>query len=417
MARKRSLFWVSFSLVGAVGLLLFGLWRQTGLRSTSADLITFDSPIPPIGEPQIELTQKINDETPQVGDAITYTLAYSNANPGTQAFNVRLYDFLPAGFRLIGSEPPADDLGYGMLLFNAPSIGPTTESVEVLVTGRVLEGYEQLLNHALVVADGVTPIHDALLTDVTQPATWLRLVKTGYSAVLTDDALVYTLMCQNVSDVPVDGVSLIDVLPTGLPLVGASPAPDVVTLPVVKWSLGQLEPGERRTVIITTTAPSAPGLITNTALVDARQRVVTQTLFTTEVVTQAAILRVSKTGSAPSVYPDEPLIYTLRYRNAGNEMATAVRLTDTFPAVISVNAADPPTPGLQDDQGVWAIGALNPGENGAIIISTTVRGKGGRVLLNVADISGQPGSYAGHAELETDVRLLLLYLPIVTRNY
>ena len=44
-------------------------------------------------------------------------------------------------------------------------------------------------------------------------------------------------------------------------------------------------------------------------------------------------------------------------------------------------------------------------------------GTGDRTLLNRADITAQPGSYPGYAELETDVRLLQLYLPIVMQRY
>lgn len=401
------------ALASGTALLLLGAWLFSTPHSSTADeLFPFYSPITPIGDPQIELAKSVSDDNPAVGDEIVYTLTYANTNPGSQAFNVRLYDFLPAGVRLEGA-----DTGYtyqdGALLFDMGSVGPGTEEVEVNIVVSVLEGYEELLNHALFVADGVVPVHHSLATNVTQPPTQLRLVKTGYSTVLVDDALVYTLLCQNTGDTTADDVVLIDVLPTGLPHVAASPPPDEVTLPVLSWSLGDLAPGERRTVVVTTTAPASAGVITNTALLDARQKVVTQTVWATQVISQGAILRVTKTGSTPIVNVGDELVYTLRYENAGNEVATGVRLTDTFPADISVNAANPTTPDLTDQQGVWDLPDLNADDWGQIVITTTVGGQTDRTLLNVADVTAQPGSFPGHVELETDVRSTLMYLPIM----
>ena len=404
------------ALACVAGLLSLGLWLLSLPQPSAADTFPFDSPIPPVGDPQLELAKTVDNDKPQVGDEIEYTLTYANTKPGTQAFNVRLYEFLPAGVQFLSSNPNPTAYQDKALLFTAPSIGPTTDETQVNVRVRVLEGYDQLYNHSLVVADGVIPAHAALLTRVTQPPAWLRLVKTGHSAVLVNDVLVYTLMCQNTGETTVNQVTLVDVLPTGLPLVNASPMPDKATLPVLVWSLGDLGPGERRTVVITTTAPASTGVITNTALVDARQRVVTQTLFATRVISAGTILRVTKTGSAPMVRVGDELVYVLGYENAGNEPATGVKLTDTFPIDIVVNAANPAPSQLTDQQGMWTLDTLNPGGSGQIVITTTVMGTGDRTLLNRADITAQPGSYPGYAELETDVRSLRLYLAILMKS-
>ncbi len=417
MSAKRSISWLILILVGAAGLLFWESWHLSTPRSSTADAFSFDSPIPPTGEPKLRLTKTINNDAPKAGDEIVYTLTYSNTNPGSQASNVRLYDFLPAGLQFLSSDPAADILQDGVILFSAPSVGPETNNVQVTVRGRVKYGYEQLHNRALILADGVTASYAALMTAVTQPPASLRLIKTGYTAVLANDELVYTLISQNTGDATANAGTLIDVLPSGLSLVSATPPPDAVTLPALTWSLGDLAAGERRTVTITTTAPASLGVIYNTALADARQQVVTQTVFATQVISQGAILRVTKQASAPAVDPGDELVYTLQYENAGNEIATGVRLTDTFPADIDVNAVSLPALSLTDQQGVWTFDELIPGAAGQIVISTTVGGKGGRTLLNVVDITGPAGSFPGHAELETDVRAFLQYLPVIMRDY
>jgi len=252
---------------------------------------------------------------------------------------------------------------------------------------------------------------------VEQPPAWLHLTKTGYEAVLLNDELVYTLRCENTSDVTVNDVTVVDVLPTGLPLVEASPPPDVVTLPTLRWSLGDLGPGESRTIVITTTAPASSGVIINTALADARQRVVTQTVFATQVISEGMILRVTKQGSAPAVDVGDELVYTLRYKNAGNQPATGVVLTDTFPSDISVTEVYPQPASLNAQRGVWDLETLHPTDSGEIVITVTVGGSRGRTLHNVADITGPPGSFPGHAELDTPLPLVTLHLPIMLRSF
>ena len=141
--------------------LLVGIGSMTWLLSTpglkaSSDLapLTFDSPI---GNPQLSLVKSVDNPAPQPGDQISYTLSYSNTQTGSQAFNVRLYDFLPAGAQFISSNPPATPYPNGVLLFTAPSVGPGTGNTSVTVRVQVATGYEQLDNSALIMADWVTP--------------------------------------------------------------------------------------------------------------------------------------------------------------------------------------------------------------------------------------------------------------------
>lgn len=398
--------------IGITGLWLVAVLMFTTAQWGSADAhplqLTFASPI-------LSLAKTVSQPAPKPNDLITYILAYSNTQAGAQAFNVRLYDFLPAGVQFQSAAPPATSYDNGVLLFTAPSIGPATSNMTVSVTVRVLEGYAQLYNHALLTADGVTPTQASLLTGVQQPAAWLNLTKTGLRAVLVNGQLVYTLICENRSGITVNDVTVIDVLPAGLSFAGASPSPSTQTPPVLSWSLGNLGPGEKRTIVMTTTAPASAGAVVNTALADARQRVMTQTLLATQVITEGAILDVAKSGPEV-VNPGGRLVYTVRYRNVGNIPAAGVVLTDTFPADMSVIAADPPATSLTTQRGVWSIGTVGPASaEYTIVITATVRGSAGRTLLNVVDIRGQNG-FPGHAEWQTQVRPILVYMPIIRRD-
>jgi len=408
----------ALGLVGVIGLWLLAAWllsSPTSSASSALPELTFASPIPPVGNPQLRVVKTVDNDSPKPGDVIRYTLTYSSTNPGSQAYNAKLYDFLPAGVEFLSSNPSGTYAG-GVLLFTDSAVGPVDETATV--RARVREGYERLYNYALLTADIVTPTYDSLLTQVTQPPAYLRLTKTGSSAVLVGGEIAYTLRCENPSGSTVNDVTIVDVLPAGVAFGSASPSPDPGwTLPVLTWSLGDLGPGAGRTIVITATAPATAGVITNTALADARQRVMTQTVFATEIVTEAAILRVTKRASAETVDGGDELVYTLRYDNVGNLVATGVVLTDTLPDKVAVTGIYSTATLILPDPLVWDIGTVDPGSpRGRIVITVTVTGGWGETIRNVADIAS-PDSFPGHAEVYTSVRLASLNLPIVMRQF
>jgi uncharacterized repeat protein (TIGR01451 family) len=400
-------------LVGAIGLL-------TALMPTNRSQAAGEGPgtttfISPTGDPQLSLSKQIDNTAPTPGTLINYTLSYSNTNPGSTAFAVRLYDFLPAGVQYIASYPLATPYPNGMLLFAAPSVGPGTENHNVTVQVKVLEGYEQLTNHALVSADGVTPATASVNTTVYHPWGELSLDKVGPTAALINMPIIYVLTCHNPSAATLNDVSLSDVLPAGVTYVNAAPAPDAVTVPLLRWSLGNLAPGESRSVVITTMAPANDAAVVNTALADARQLTMVTALHTTQVVTQAAILRVSKEASASAVNVGDVLVYTLHYSNVGNQPTTDVVLTDTLPAGITLVSANPPWTAATSQFAAWNIGPLAAGASEQIVLTTTVNGPWNRTLHNVADITGAAGSFPEHTKLDTIVQPAKLYLPVVRR--
>ena len=406
----------SLVLVGIAGVWLLGAWLTSTPASRASEQLrrlTFESPIPPIGDPQLSLVKTVDNDSPAANEEIVYTLSYSTTNPGSQAFNVRLYDFLPAGTQFVSANPTASNQN-GMLLFTAGSVATANQSATVRL--RVKEGYRELHNHALVMADLVPPAHTSLATTVVQPWPSLSLTKTGYDVVLADAELVYTLRCDNTSAEPGRDVTVVDVLPTGLALVGADPPPDQATPPLLSWEPGDLGPGESWTAVITARAPASAGVITNTAMADAPQWVIAPQMFATRVVTEGAILWVVKQGSAPTVDVGDELVYTLRYENIGDQAATGVVLADTLPSDIEVTGVSPAPTTQTTGLVTWDLDTLDPGETGQAVITATVRGSGDRKLHNVADLTAA-GAFPGHAELDTTVRPSYLYLPIMMKGY
>jgi uncharacterized repeat protein (TIGR01451 family) len=410
---------ISLALIGVAGLWM-GVWLLSVPPSDASGVLpelTFQSiiPTPPVNDPYLSLVKSVDNDVPSPGEEIEYTLTYSTTNPGSQAFNVRLYDFLPAGVQFVSANPSASH-NDGVVLFTDSSAGPANETATVRVL--VKEGYEQLYNHAMLMADLVYPAQASLLIDVEQPSAWLGLSKAGYHAVLASTELLYTLRCENPGDITVNNVTVKDVLPTGVTFVDASPSPDPGgTLPVLMWSLGDLGSGESRIIVITTTSPALTGVITNVAMADAQQRVMTHTLFASQVVTKGAILKVTKQGSPSVVDVGDKLVYTLQYENIGNETATGVVLTDTLPDDVTVTGIYSSATLIMTDPLVWNLGTiLTDTPPGEVVITVTVGGNWDRILHNEASITAASG-FPDDAELDTTVRSAMLYLPIVMRNF
>ncbi|MBN1975849.1 MAG: DUF11 domain-containing protein [Anaerolineae bacterium] len=371
---------------------------------------------PPVIMPQLALGKTVDNEEPSPGDIITYTLSYSASE--APATDVTIYDFLPAGVQLVSTDPAYDSYIDGVVVFHDEYVGSEVETIAICV--RVLGGYDQLYNHAVVSAECVTPTHASLLIDIVLPSepttSTLRLTKTGTPLVFVGGEVVYTLRCENIGYTTVADVQVIDVLPTGSGLMETSPPADAVTSPTVQWSVGDLGPGEVWESVITVTAPSYAGIVTNTAFADASSTVMTQTLFATRVVTAAGVLQVSKEAYPEEVPVGSEIVYMISYSNDGNRVATGVILTDTFPADIVVTGYDPTPTSITPERGIWELGSLEPGESGQITITATVIGEPNRLLHNTVHIAGDELTFPAYAELLTPVREWMRYLPLVLRE-
>ena len=404
----------SFTIVGLLFFIGLGLPQTSEAGAALPKPLLFDSPI---GDPVLTIDKTADNTAPQPGDTVNYTVSYGNTAAGSQAFNVRLYDFLPAGVQFISASPAPVSSADGMLLFTAPSVGPTTALSNITVQVRVLSGYAALNNQVLVTADGVTPATDSLLITTVPATTHLTLVKDGDVAALIEGELEYTLRCRNTGPVAYNNVEVIDVLPTGVTLVSASVTPATTTPPLLKWTVGTLAPGAMWEVTLVTTAPATPGVITNTASLNALTHTSVQALWPTQVVTEGIILKVEKTGSVAEVYPGDQLIYTLTYRNKGSIAADDIVLTDTLPTGVIYEAADPAPTSNTGQRYVWDnVPTLDAGDTGTVVITTTVAADASGVLENRVDISA-PNAWGDFDILSTTVGGRKIYLPLVLRSY
>ncbi len=409
MSKKHKVFWLVVVLVGVIGL---GKWIfDAGEISASNALpapLAFQSPI---GNPELTLEKSVNNAAPKPGDIIAYELTYDNIVPGSQGFNLRLYDFLPAGVEYVSASPPPTSRANGILFFTAED----TDTATVTIHARVREGYTDLNNRALVLADGVEPVTTSLSIPITPLIDRLELAVDGYTAVLTESEVVHRIICENTGESTLEQVILVNFLPEEVAVQEMAPTPDQDDFPMEQWNIGTLAPGDTWESVITSTSPSSPTVLYNRAMAFSAQTGMTQTVYATHVITEGAILRIDKRGPQ-TVNVGDTLRYRLNYGNMGNVTATNVLVTDTFPINIQVVDYEPGTVTIDATQGIWEIGAIAPKSTGQVVITATVGLPGDRTLRNVAQIGGAE-AWGDEDELKTEVQPLTIYLPLVTRNF
>src|SRR5439155_865112 len=142
------------------------------------------------------------------------------------------------------------------------------------------------------------------------------------------------------------GVTLTDTLPAGVTFVSATPSQGTATFAagVVTGNLGTILNGASATVTIVVTAPTTPGMITNTATVspnEADTNPANNTAMQSTTVNAAVDLAVTKTDSPDPVLAPQPLTYIVTVANSGPGAATGVTLTDTLPAGVTFVSATP----------------------------------------------------------------------------
>ncbi|HOT91836.1 MAG TPA: DUF11 domain-containing protein [Anaerolineae bacterium] len=412
-AMPKQIAMFSFAMVGVLLIICLTLPQTSAAGSIVFKPLTFQSPI---GNPILALDKTADQAAPQPGDIVNYTLSYSNTTPGAQAFNVQLYDFLPAGVQYLSASPAPAVYSDGILVFTAPSVGPDTAPINVNIQVRLLPGYAALRNQAIVTADGITPTTDSLLITTVPATNHLQLIKDGDVAVLLNDELEYTLYCINSGPVAYHNIEIFDILPTGVTLVSASVPPMLTTPPLLKWVVDNLTPGDSWEATVLVKGPSTIGTITNTALLIAPSHTSAQSLWPTHVISEGTILKVEKTSNVETVYPGDPLIYTLTYENKAATLVNGVVLTDVLPTGVAVSSAHPAPTRINGQQWVWEMATLDRGAAGSIVLTTTVTQNTPGILHNYVVISA-PNAFGDADHLYTQVKQRHIYLPLVLRGY
>ncbi|HMP74133.1 MAG TPA: hypothetical protein PKE55_12800 [Kiritimatiellia bacterium] len=293
----------------------------------------------------VSILKEVDDSTPDAGAEVTYTLVVSNAGP-----------YLATG--IVVEEPLADGLTY---LSHVASTGVYTPGTGLWEVGDLAIGGSATLQITVRVGldrAGAVIVNTATITVLEQAdpdpdnnSATVEIVVQGADLAITKTVdsptpfvgtpVVFTVVAANQGPNDASGVSVLDVLPSGLTLLSASASTGSYHGGTGVWTIGELASGSNATLTVTARVePAALGnVVTNTASLLTSTPVDPESANNSDSVTVTAVegseLGIAKAsalpGGATNVVPGMLITYTVTVTNQSDEVHSNVVLTDPTP--------------------------------------------------------------------------------------
>jgi uncharacterized repeat protein (TIGR01451 family) len=336
-------------------------------------------------------------------DTLTYVIEVTNTG-AADAANVVLSAELPPGLDFADSNPSTT--GTNPLTWNLKTLAPgERRTVEFKVIATKSGNYPL---KATVSAAGIGPVEgNPGRVIVGEPK--LDLLMTGPALRSLDRTATYALTVSNSSSVPLTGVVLSDdlyftpELRSFIEFVAASDDGRLVGNDV-RWSLGTLAPGSRRTVTVTMRAIRA-GAFKNVATVRADRGLSARAFITTEFEMPTGLtLDIEKLPDPVAVGKETTI--TFRLRQHGGTASTGVGLTVTLPDELQYKTATGLSGGPQDGRTLsfQPLGEVAPGADTTYTVTAMALRAG--VAKVKAVVRADPPPAGGKIEREEIVTIL-----------
>ena len=408
-------------------------------NNIATDINTLDA------APDLSVTQTNAVTATAPGAALTYTLSYRNEG-NQNATGVVLTETLPAGatFNAAASTPGWAETTAGSGVFKldvgalAAGGAPETAVFALTLNSSAPAGVDQISVVAAVADDGAngpdpSPSNNTA-TDIDTLSAAPDVGVTLNDAVTSTTpgaTLIYTLSYRNDGNQNATGVFLTETLPEGSTFNAAASTPGWTETAagsgVFRLNVGALAGGGAAgTALFATTlnSPAAAGLEQFSSIATIADDNAngpdpnpgSNSATDTNVLEAAPDLAVTLSDAVSSTAPGAALIYTLTYRNNGNQNASGVFLTETLPAGATFNAAVSSPGWMETAPGSRLfklnIGALAAGgAHGAALFAVTVNSPAAAGLEEVAGFAtisddgsnGPDPTPASNAATDSDV--------------
>ena len=323
--------------------------------SSASVLISID------GQADVQLTKTVNQATPNVSSNVIFTLTASNNGPNL-ALGVVVTDALPSGYTYV-SDNGAGAYNLGTGTWTAGSIA-NGASKSLAITANVL-ATGNYTNSASVTSSNTDPnLTNNTVTRSTTPVPQSDISVTksvNNASQIIGQNVIYTLTVTNNGPSNATGVSLTDVLPSGLTYISnTAPSAGSFVSGTGVWTIGNLANGASATLTITARIENSGGY-TNTATVTsstADPSAANNTAQVTLTPGATADLRILKTIDNLNPYVGGYIEFTLNAKNLnGPSSATGVKVTDLLPSGYTYSS-DTGSGSYDPVTGVWTIGSM-----------------------------------------------------------
>ncbi|HRK72626.1 MAG TPA: DUF11 domain-containing protein, partial [Rhodothermales bacterium] len=338
----------------------------------------------PIGA-DLALTKSANTATPSIGGNVVFTITLTNNGPRS-ASGIIVDDLLPADLTFVDATVTGGS--FNGARWSVPSLA-VGASQSLTLTAKVNNsGF--IRNTATISAanefDPITANNTAFVVVNAALGADLAITKTVNKLnPSANEVITFTLNVSNNGPNRADNITVKDVLPSGLEFVSASASQG--NFAGDTWSIATLGLGQQVALQIAARVRSS-GAISNTATITGASLpdpvVVNNTSTATINAAGAqADLSVSKTVDNLSKGLGETAAFTIALSNAGPDVATGVKLTDTLPNGLTLRVASA-TRGTFVN-GVWNVGTVAVGETVLLKIDAEITANG--TITNTATIT------------------------------
>jgi uncharacterized repeat protein (TIGR01451 family) len=344
------------------------------------------------GQPSadVQINKTVDDATPNLGAAVTFTITAHNAGPN-DASGVVVTDLLPAGLGLQTATASQGSYDAATGLWQVgPIASGTTQTLTIIALVQTTDAVTNLAIKTAQVEHDPNPANDQSGVVVNGQAADIQVVKVVDEAAPTvGDTVTFTVTVSNNGPSAATGVVVTDLLPTGLGFVDAVASQGSYDPATGEWIVGALDiAGATATATLTVRATAAQdGKWVNTATRTASDQTDTNagndSASATVVAGPSADVSVDKTGPV-SATAGKPISYTLTVANAGPSVAQGIMLDDPTPAGLTfVSASAPCASGFP-----CAIGALAAGGEVTVTVNFAVGAAfTGTQIVNVASVT------------------------------
>jgi uncharacterized repeat protein (TIGR01451 family) len=209
--------------------------------------------------------------------------------------------------------------------------------------------------------------------------------------------VVFTITLTNGGPATATGISVTDLLPTGLTFVSSNPSTGTYNQTTGVWTVASLNSAANATLTITAT-PTTSGAKVNTAEITAAEQFDSDSTpgnratapseddtASVTVTPNATDLALTKTIDDSSPEIGQNVTFTVTVSNQSAVNATNVVVTDLLPAGFTFVSSTPSQGTYVSGTGVWTVGAISANGSATLTIVATVNSNGNRT--NTASIT------------------------------